>query len=184
MTHNRILCFRQCRVFLGEGALSTSPMEWWETEAPDIRKQGMCLAITVGWVGIMHKTASSQQWTLHNKGRFVWNTLLSQRVRTQGTNWCVRTGLDLHLPQCVKTLDVRCRWAKMLQYHFRGASTDQVWWVASLKTSCQKKNHLTVDLCKGMLKEECTFFVFFMLFASSVNIWNTWKQNRQILLAK
>lgn len=24
-----------------------------------------------------------------------------------------------------------------------------------------KKNHLTVDLCKGMLKEECTFFCVF-----------------------
>ncbi len=106
------------------------------------------------------------QEMLFLQGLFVWNIPHGQTARTQGNKWCEWTGLDLHLPQCVKTLDVRLAEQRHYSLLFTGGSSDGVPSVMASNESLVPKNHFTMDLSKGKFKEEFTRFVFFTLFVS------------------
>lgn len=136
------------------------------------------------------KEKNKQKHVLFLQGRFVWNILRSQTARTQGTKWCVWTDLDLHLPQCVKTLDVRPPLSKDITVSLHR----KIEW-SSLNSygfdeSLVPKNHFTVDLCKGMFKEElflCSS-VLFTPFVSletrlSKSLWSSQQRFKWTLIA-
>ncbi len=97
------------------------------------------------------------QEMLFLQGLFIWNIPHGQTARTQGNKWCEWTGLDLHLPQCVKTLDVRL--AEQRHYSFslqedRAMEFHQLW--LPMKALCQRITSRWI-LVKGSSKKNSLF---------------------------
>ncbi len=91
------------------------------------------------------------------QGLFVWNIPHGQTARTQGNKWCEWTGLDLQLPQCVKTLDVRLAEQRHYSYSLqedRAMEFHQLW--LPMKALCQRITSRWI-LVKGSSKKNSLF---------------------------